>query len=129
MRWDEGEMGRSGGGHTVLRDVRCCAAVSAPPRATSALAGGVEMGWDGMGRDGARGGAQWQGRACGGMEGEGWERDGWEEGEGMGEEVARRHTCNRRVEDVEDVPAPRGLEVWRGVVDPSPLCPGHMPPV
>ena len=67
-------MGRSGGGHTVLRDVRCCAAASAPPRATSALAGGVEMGWDGMGRDGARGGAQWQGRACGGMEGEGWDR-------------------------------------------------------
>ena len=61
MRWDEGEMGRSGGGHTVLRDVRCCAAASAPRRATSALAGGVDMGWDGMGRDGARGGARWQG--------------------------------------------------------------------
>ena len=67
MRWDEGEMGRSGGGHTVLRDVRCCAAASAPRRATSALAGGVDMGWDGMRRDGARGGARWQGR---GMEGE-----------------------------------------------------------
>ena len=46
-----------------------------------ALAGGVEMGWDGMGRDGARwgavagvrGGAWREGR--GGM-GEGWVRDG-----------------------------------------------------
>jgi hypothetical protein len=84
MRWDEGEMGRSGGGHTVLRDVRCCAAANAPRRATSALAGGVDMGWDGMGRDGARGGARWQGggEGHGGREVEGWGRDGGGMGEG-----------------------------------------------
>ena len=47
--------------------------------------------------------------------------EGWLGGrDGMGEEVARRHTCNRRVEDVEDVPAPRGLEVERGC---GPLSP------
>jgi hypothetical protein len=47
--------------------------------------------------------------------------EGWLGGrDGMGAEVARRHTCNRSVEDVEDVPAPRGLEVERGC---GPLSP------
>ena len=81
MRWDEGEMGRSGGGHTVRWEVPSCAAAIKPSCVTFALAGGVEMGWDGMGRDGARwgavagvrGGAWREGR--GGM-GEGWVRDG-----------------------------------------------------
>ena len=76
-----------------------------------------EVGWDGAGYGevgrGGRGGA-WRERR--GRMGEGWlgGRDG------MGAEVARRHTCNRSVEDVEDVPAPRGLEVERGC---GPLSP------
>ena len=40
----------------------------------------------------------------------------------MGEGVARRHTCTCRVEDVEDVPAPRGLEVERGCGPPLPCA-------
>ena len=55
--------------------------------------------------------------------GEGWVRDGCEEGDGMGEGVAMRHTCNRRVEDAEEVGPPRGGPPgWRGV---GPLSPSN----
>ena len=78
------------------------------------------MGWDGMVRDRARWGAV-AGEGHGGREGEGWGRDGWEEGEGMGEGVAMRRTCNRRVEDAEEVGPPRGGPLGGEGLDPSPL--------
>ena len=118
--WDEGEMGRRGGGHTVHWELPSCAAPITPCCATSVLAGAVGMGWDGMVRDMARWGAV-AGEGHGGSEGEGWGRDGWEEGEGMGEGVAMRHTCNRGVEDAEEIGPPRGGPPgWRGV---GPLSP------
>ena len=60
------------------------------------------------------------GEGHGGREGEGWVRG---EGDGMGEGVAMRHTCNRRVEDAEEVGPPRGGPPgWRGV---GPLSPAR----
>ena len=73
-----------------------------------------------MVRDRARWGAV-AGEGPGGREGEESGRDGWEEGEGMGEGLAMRHTFNRRVEDAEELGAPRGGPPgWRGV---GPLSP------
>ena len=77
------------------------------------------MGWDGMVRDRARWGAV-AGEGHGGREGEGWGRDGWEEGEGMGEGVAMRHTCIRRGEDAEELGPQEGGGLGGEGLDPSP---------
>ena len=77
MRWDEGEMGWSGGGHTVRWEVPSCAAAIKPRCVTLWRVGWRwgGMGWGGMGR----GEARWQGKGMEGgkgREGEGWVRDG-----------------------------------------------------